>query len=110
MTAVGGRENFAFGSDAVSLLVRPCACAVRGSGALPPSVISTQPPTHQPPRSSPRPQPVDVPFMQFYGASTKQAYDGMVQLDTLAAPGGRGLAGHWCKRGQLRSSLRLSEK
>lgn len=38
-------------------------------------------------RSAPSPasQPVDKPFMQFFTQSTKQAYDGITSMDTLAA-------------------------
>ncbi|KAL4428192.1 hypothetical protein ABPG75_002281 [Micractinium tetrahymenae] len=49
---------------------------------------STPAPGPLPP--SPSLQSVDVPFMPFYGASTKQAYDGMVSLDELAAAGRSG--------------------
>lgn len=38
-----------------------------------------------PPSLPAPPQPVDMPFMQFFTASTKQAYDGITSMDTLAA-------------------------
>lgn len=106
MTNVAGEEGFVFGDTAQSLLVRrgigggaaagrtgaACCCTrVAGRGARRCSLPAREPVPCRPPLVAPFPatplQAVDIPFAQYFTPSTKEAYQGITSLDTLAAAG-----------------------
>lgn len=60
-----------------------CSCTAHLEALLPHQPHPIQPLRFSP-LPSPSPQPVEVPFLQYYGASTKAAYDGITSLDELS--------------------------